>query len=472
MKKPLVVILSTACWALASSAMAFDHPLSPRPGAQGAAPTLSGPSLPVSTGLIEQIPPSELGGRSTLISVQNVDTTSPPGTNPFAGRNYDGILIPAGTCANATTCSGGETLCAGTCVNLATDPSNCGSCGSVCALPNTCQSGTCAAPPASCTLDSQCGTGAYCDTGTGTCLAQGGMGVLCAGNNQCESGLTCQLFTSGTCTSPADCGGGVGACTAGMCVYQVCFPVACTSDADCGTGFSCDTGTAGCVSQQAAGTMCTGADQCLSGTCAGTAQFAERFVGQSLGFSGDFDVLSGTPVTPLALQVGMPDHNLDALMDEFGTVNLNGLGPVGYLPALPVMNPDYDGIGEGSIAALFLSDYGQVGFDVLGVDGGGMMIVDFFRRDGSLIDTAVASTGPPLTSAITITVAFQRVGGVNDIAGFSIYNTDPGGLGYANFRLAIPFSPVPALSTPTLGLLIAVLGLVGMLGLWRARATG
>jgi hypothetical protein len=39
--------------------------------------------------------------------------------------------------------------------------------------------------------------------------------------------------------------------------------------------------------------------------------FAERFVGQTLGFSGNFDVLSGSPSDPLTLQVGDPNQNIN-----------------------------------------------------------------------------------------------------------------------------------------------------------------
>jgi len=447
MKKLRVVVLSTACWAVASSAMAFDNPLSPPPGAPVAALQGSHLAAAPSTGLIEQVSPSMLSGRPVFISLQRIDTTAPPGTNPFAGRNYDGILVPIGNCGNASTCSGGQTLCTGTCVDLTADPNNCGACGTVCGLGTTCQSGTCAVPPAFCTLDSQCGTGAYCDTGTNTCAAQGATGFVCASNNQCQSGLTCQ---------------------AGFCA-----PVTCMSDGDCGTGFYCDTGMGSCVSQQGAGVVCTSADQCLSGTCGGVVQFAERFVGQSLGFAGDFDVLSGTPLNALALQVGVPDQNLDALMDVSGTVLLAGVGPVGYSPALPLVTPDYDGIGEGAVAALLASGYSEVAFDAAGVDGGGSLTIDFFRRDGSRIDSLNVSTGPPLPGPITLNLAFQRTEKVNDIAGFSIYNTDPGGVGYANFRLGAAFNmPAPVVSPRSLALLSAVLGLVGLVGLWRARVAG
>jgi hypothetical protein len=224
------------------------------------------------------------------------------------------------------------------------------------------------------------------------------------------------------------------------------------------------------VSQAAAGTACTAADQCLSGSCGGRWQFAERFFGQSLGVNGLFDTLSGTPTGPLALQVGTPDHNLDAIKDPGGNVILTGLGPLGYPPALPPLSPNYDGVGEGAVAFLLRSGFSELAFDVYGVNGGGNMMIEFFRRDGSLIDSLTMPTGPFSPSERTIMVAFQRSGGVNDIAGFSIYNTDPGGLGYADFRFGMSLGgAVPALSPGTLAMLAALLGFVGLAGIWHAR---
>ena len=94
----------------------------------------------------------------------------------------------------------------------------------------------------------------------------------------------------------------------------------------------------------------------------GGASFAERFLGQTLSFSGDFDVLSGAPVGPLALQVGAAGQNLS--VTEFSipsfccTTVLSGLGPLGF--------PASSAIGEGSVAVLFVFDQSQFGFNVLG----------------------------------------------------------------------------------------------------------
>jgi hypothetical protein len=145
------------------------------------------------------------------------------------------------------------------------------------------------------------------------------------------------------------------------------------------------------------------------------ALFAERFVGQTLSYSGDFDVLTGSPTNPLTLQAGLPYQNLVITLEpNTNSQVLAGNGPVGW--------PDYSSIGEGSFAVIFDYDQSEFGFVLAGGDGG-PAIVDFFRRDGSLIDSIEI---PNITLG---NYGFQRIGGVADIAGVSIHNTDPAGIG-------------------------------------------
>jgi len=140
------------------------------------------------------------------------------------------------------------------------------------------------------------------------------------------------------------------------------------------------------------------------------ASFAERFMGQALTFNGNFDVLSGTPSSPLTLQIGAPNQNLDVFRGYFfeylpPTQVLAGIGPLGY--------PNFSGVGEGAFAALFDMDQAEVGFSLVGGDRDGTATVNFFRRNGSVIDTIV------LTNLWDLVYGFQRVGGINDIAGIS-----------------------------------------------------
>lgn len=162
------------------------------------------------------------------------------------------------------------------------------------------------------------------------------------------------------------------------------------------------------------------------------ADFAERFVGQTrttVSAGGyDFDALSGTPSSSLALQVGDPGKNINILQTpECGlTQVLNGLGPVGY--------PSFNAIGEGSFAVLFDFDQSEFGFRICGGDGGSLTI-DFFKRDGTLIDQIV------LSGLGDQVYAFKRAGGVRDVAGVSIWNTDPAGIGIDDICHDVPGVP-------------------------------
>lgn len=146
------------------------------------------------------------------------------------------------------------------------------------------------------------------------------------------------------------------------------------------------------------------------------ADFAERFAGQTLSASGNFDVLSGTPSDPLTLQVGAANQNLNVFVNASSQV-LTGLGPLGF--------PDGAAIGEGSFAVLFDFDQSEFGFDLVGGDGGSAT-VDFFSRDGALIDSIV------LSGLSSQSYGFQRAGGVNDVAGITVQNDDGAGVGFDN----------------------------------------
>ena len=130
-------------------------------------------------------------------------------------------------------------------------------------------------------------------------------------------------------------------------------------------------------------------------------------------------MLSSSANNPLALQVGAANQNINVVIDSGSNV-VDGLGPLGY--------PNFNAMGEGSIAVLFDAYQFELGFTVVGIDGEGDMTVNFFAHDGSLIDTKVVSL--PSGSQ---TFAFRRAGNVRGIAGISIHNDDPAGIGYDNF---------------------------------------
>jgi hypothetical protein len=160
------------------------------------------------------------------------------------------------------------------------------------------------------------------------------------------------------------------------------------------------------------------------------ADFAERFAGQTLSivdFGGiQHDVLSGAPSNPLSLQTGAANQNLNVtIAPSTNSQVLDGLSPQdgGF--------PSFNAIGEGAFAVLFDFDQSEFGFQ-LGGGNAGDATLNFFRRDGSLIETITIS------NLANISYGFSRVGGVNDIAGVSIHNLDLGGIFIDNICHDVP----------------------------------
>ena len=144
----------------------------------------------------------------------------------------------------------------------------------------------------------------------------------------------------------------------------------------------------------------------------GGLRFAERFVGQSLSYNGDFDVVTGNPTSPLTLQVGAPGQNLDVF--AYITNVLSGLGNLGF--------PDLDAIGEGAIAMYFSTPQSRVSFQIVGGNGG-VATLGFYRPDGSLMDDVVVA------GLADLRYGFATPDGQRSIAGILIQSTDPSGIG-------------------------------------------
>ena len=115
-----------------------------------------------------------------------------------------GTVCPAETANGTFTCSGGAcgckagfTSCNGTCVNEGTDLNNCGMCGTVCPTPAnglaTCSGGMCGI---TCTTGFTKCSGACVDTGSDA-MNCGGCGVVC-GSGECVSGI-CGCMTTADC---------------------------------------------------------------------------------------------------------------------------------------------------------------------------------------------------------------------------------------------------------------------------------
>ena len=191
----------------------------------------------------------------------------------------------------------------------------------------------------------------------------------------------------------------------------------------------------------------------------GGVAFGEHFSGQMLSASGNFDVPSGTPTGPLGLQVGAPGQNLyPATVRAISLQPLqldNALAGLGQLGASSTA-----GVGEGAISILFSSDQSQFGVQLLKLNGGNTYF-DFFRNDGSLIESFTAHV------ATSSYLGFFRDAGIKDIRGVTIWNDDPNGMAIDNVKhdVTSSVSAVPEAGASTMAL-------AGLLASFAVAGTG
>ncbi len=194
-------------------------------------------------------------------------------------------------------CPPGQTDCSGTCSIVATDPTNCGVCGTTCATGQACVGGSCttlcqtgdrlcgALGVAARSDNLNCGTcGTVC--GSGTACVDGGCTqpvvtppVTCAaGLTNCsrDAGPDAGLVCVNIATDAFNCGGCGTLCPAGeACAGSQCLPECLASELACG-GFCTNPQTdslncGGCASD--AGQVCPAGQECNGGHCAATCGF-------------------------------------------------------------------------------------------------------------------------------------------------------------------------------------------------------
>ncbi|MFO0606795.1 MAG: hypothetical protein U0324_26725 [Polyangiales bacterium] len=182
----------------------------------------------------------------------------PPDVAPDAPPPTDG-----GGCNSATECSGARQCCQGACVDTATSTAHCGRCGAVCDPPNgdpACAAGACGV--ARCDMGfGNCDTNAAngCEStlatdpmncgGCGTrCNAPPNAAASCAGGRcafACNPGFAdCNLNPADGCeedlrTSPRACGACGSACTGGAGTTSTCVMGSCESQCTAGSA-DCD----------------------------------------------------------------------------------------------------------------------------------------------------------------------------------------------------------------------------------------
>lgn len=152
------------------------------------------------------------------------------------------------------------------------------------------------------------------------------------------------------------------------------------------------------------------------------AWLGERFSGQRVQ-GAPHDRLQGAPLA-MSVQAGAPGASLSVAFHRgFQSNALFPLGPLGF-PAIAAR-------GEGALALRFDRDQAALGLRVhsdypdslgTGAPRGGV-ILTLYRRDGSVIAVHEMRLDPGITN-----IGLRRVGGIPDIAGFTLTNTDPGGI--------------------------------------------
>ena len=165
------------------------------------------------------------------------------------------------------------------------------------------------------------------------------------------------------------------------------------------------------------------------------ATYGELFTGQTLSTVGGFDSLTGTPDAGLNLEANaVATDNIVVLFDSPSGSN--------------VIYGDLGGaIGEGALSIRFDSVISLFGFDIVG-ENGGQFTIAFFGNDGS-------SLGSITQTASNSFFGFSVASGPL-IAGVSITNTDPAGIGYDN--ITFNTASVPEASS----IILLGLGLVGL----------
>ncbi|MDP1920448.1 MAG: hypothetical protein Q8L14_29660 [Myxococcales bacterium] len=150
-----------------------------------------------------------------------------------AGGSAGGSTADAGLPA----CGGTLSLCGTTCLDTLSDENNCGGCGVQCSSGRVCNSGTCMPLPTDCVVAGGCAPGFSCNPVTRMC-APG-----CRINSECPTGATCNTSSS-TCSCPTGqhlCG-------------QACVPNAAVT--------SCGGSCAVCPAQPNASPVCLNASSC------------------------------------------------------------------------------------------------------------------------------------------------------------------------------------------------------------------
>jgi hypothetical protein len=151
--------------------------------------------------------------------------------------------------------------------------------------------------------------------------------------------------------------------------------------------------------------------------------FGEMLVGQMVSYEDGYDVVSGTPTVPLAVDTTVEAAFGVNILWIFSSTVIDGIGMVGF--------PSIAAIGDGAMTVLFDRDQHVIAFDIVGSNRGPLHMQFFDRAGGHLGDLSFESTRD--TTYV--------VGSIEpNIAAVTFSNFDWGGLAFDNFL----FQPGPA----------------------------
>jgi hypothetical protein len=172
----------------------------------------------------------------------DLDHPDPPdtGADVAPGDVVPGDATPGDVTVDAIGCALGRSRCGGACVDLATDPTNCGACGSPCLAGQDCARGACACPSGHSVCAGRCvdllASTAHCGRCDLACTGAAHATSVCASGvcrSTCDAGFgDCDADAANGCEAdlgadPARCGACDRACGADeRCALGVCAPLA------------------------------------------------------------------------------------------------------------------------------------------------------------------------------------------------------------------------------------------------------
>ncbi len=224
------------------------------------------------------------GSKNTVTPRGGSGAGAMAGMGPVAGTagamNVGGASGMAGSAgasgtAGASTCGVGQLSCNGVCATTATDPANCGTCGTGCSAGSQCIAGACQVT---------CGTGQLLCAGSCRTIVSdpancGACGTICPAGQVCSAGTcTASCGTLQACgaqatecadvmTNPSHCGACGAACAPGQsCVAGACVLNNCPAGLTACNGRCVDTKT-NALNCGACGTACAAGTPCINGFC-------------------------------------------------------------------------------------------------------------------------------------------------------------------------------------------------------------